>query len=342
MPVALNEAEVRPEALFDEFLRLAKADIPRFFLEAPHQRIACPACGGRATRAAFEKDAFAFEVCSDCATLFANPRAEAAAFKRYYQEAPSIAFLSNQFYRQTETARRAAIIKPRAAMVLETLARCTTAKPEAASGGWVADIGAGYGVLCEEMRALAPQGWDVIAIEPSAEGLRICREKGLTVVPRFIEEMTRQDLPVASTRPGALVSFELLEHVQNPEQFLASARALLQPGDLLIMTTLNGLGLDIQVLWERSKSVQPPHHINFFNPRSIRLLLERSGFRVLEVTTPGQLDVSILEHSLGKLLRDRFWTTFLTQLGAEGRVEFQGFLQARGLSSHMRVVAQSV
>ena len=40
-------------------------------------------------------------------------------------------------------------------------------------------------------------------------------------------------------------------------------------GDLFIFITLSSTGVDIQGLWENSKSVSPPHHLNFFNPYSI-------------------------------------------------------------------------
>ena len=76
--------------------------------------------------------------------------------------------------------------------------------------------------------------------------------------------------------------------------------------DLFVFTTLSGTGADIQLLWENSKSISPPHHLNFFNPYSIKLILERTGFDQILVTTPGQLDMDILSTNF-KLIKDRFW-----------------------------------
>ena len=61
------------------------------------------------------------------------------------------------------------------------------------------------------------------------------------------------------------------------------------------MTTLNGRGFDILLLWNKSKSIAPPLHLNFFNPGSIRILLEKIGFQILEISTPGKLDWDIVE-----------------------------------------------
>ena len=37
------------------------------------------------------------------------------------------------------------------------------------------------------------------------------------------------------------------------------------------------MGIDIQILRENSKSVFPPHHLNFLNPKSITKLLQKLG-----------------------------------------------------------------
>ena len=71
-----------------------------------------------------------------------------------------------------------------------------------------------------------------------------------------------------------------------------------------------GVGLDIRLLWENSKSVVPPHHLNFFNPSSLKRLAEATGFECLQVSTPGELDIDIIYNNRS-LIQDRFWTTLL-------------------------------
>ena len=334
----MKESDIRPAAVFDQFLALAERDTKLYFGNVPFARITCPACDLDDSTFAFHKHGFNYETCRSCETLFVNPRPGLDAFRRYYREAPSIKFWATNCYEPTEAARRERIVTPLARAVLEKI-RKYLAGAGTAERGWIADIGAGHGVFCEEMRKIAPQT-KILAIEPSFELSGICQKKGLAVVSTFLEDTARADLPIGPGERGTLTSFELLEHVQNPYAFLESCRHILQPGELFIFTTLNGLGLDIQVLWEKSKSVHPPHHINFFNPGSIKTLLERTGFQALEISTPGKLDVSILENSLGKIPADRFWANFLGQLGEDGKERFQQFLADHGLSSHMMVVAQ--
>ena len=153
------------------------------------------------------------------------------------------------------------------------------------------------------------------------------------MVEKFLEYVAPADLP---TGRKAFVSFELFEHLHDPMGFLRRMLALMESGDLFMFTTLSGTGLDIQLLWERSKSVSPPHHLNFFNPRSMRTLLARVGLEVLDVTTPGKLDVDIATNGAGQIT-DRFWRTFLRRADDTARQEWQELIAKTGWSSHMMI-----
>ena len=110
-------------------------------------------------------------------------------------------------------------------------------------------------------------------------------------------------------------------------------------GDLFLFTTLSGTGLDIQVLWEESKSVAPPHHLNFLNPKSIEILLGRVGLEVIEITTPGKLDIDILNNNQNGI-KDRFWRIFFELADDQMKDNWQKLVASSGLSSHMMVICQ--
>ena len=165
---------------------------------------------------------------------------------------------------------------------------------------------------------------------------KICIAKGFKVVEKFLENVSIADLP---NGPKCFVSFELFEHLHDPEKFLTNLNNLMNSKDYFIFTTLSGTGLDIQVLWEKSPSVSPPHHLNFFNPNSVKIILKRCGFENIKVTTPGQLDIDILNNN--KLqVNDRFWLTFLKTSNENQKLKLQSLITELGFSSHMMVISK--
>ena len=196
------------------------------------------------------------------------------------------------------------------------------------------DIGGGSGLFAEVMRDLS--GQTPIVIEPGPHLAAVCREKSISVVEKFLEQVESGDLP---SGPKAFVSFELFEHLHDPVVFLEQLKYLMVSGDLLIFTTLSGGGVDIQVLWEESKSVTPPHHLNFLNPRAVEILVERLGLETLEITIPGKLDIDILANNQDAI-KDRFWKTFVAKATEVEKIQWQQMISSSGWSSLLMVVCR--
>jgi hypothetical protein len=323
----VREEDIRPRAIFDEYLRLAEQDTRTYFAGSDRQPVRCPACTAQG-QPSFVKNGFAYEECPECQTLFVSPRPPAEAFSRYYRESESAHYWASTFYRETAEARREKLWKPKSRMVHEML------RGGGAGNYMLFDIGGGYGIFAEEFQSLT--GRPVTVIEPGPALAEVCRRRGLTVIERFLESVSAPELPAG---PKVFVSFELFEHLHDPAAFCRHLFGLMASGDRFIFTTLSGAGADIQALWQDSKSVSPPHHLNFLNPASVRRLLQRIGFEVLSVTTPGKLDVDILANGRDQI-KDRFWRTFIVQADDQARSAMQTFLAANGLSSHLMVMCE--
>lgn len=320
----MKENEIRPQDIFNEYLKLAEQDIVTYFNSVACTEINCPACGAQGNFA-FEKKCFSYQECPECLTLFVSPRPEKKAFDRYYTDSPSTKYWATTFYRETECARREKLWKPKALLIKEKLEQFLKAE-------MIIDIGGGYGTFAEEILKILDV--DVLVIEPSMHLAKVCREKGLNVLEKFLEEVTPDMMPKKSK---CYVSFELFEHLYDAEAFLGTVYRNMEKNDLFIFTTLSGRGVDIQVLWENSKSVSPPHHLNFFNPKSVQMLLNRLNFNVLEIATPGKLDINIMENNLG-FIKDRFWNNYLKTASEQEKERMQAFISENLLSSHMMIV----
>ena len=327
----MREQSIRPLDIFNEYLRLSAEDVKTFFADASSfLSVGCPACETDGDAGGFEKLGFRYRLCPECDSLYVSPRPRPVALDDYYRNGKAVHYWTTHFYKETADARREKIFRPRARLIAELLARFGTGHSRT-----LADVGAGYGIFLEEVRSLG--AFDSIrGIEPGPDLARVCREKGFDVIEKPVEKV--KDGECIATFATA---FELLEHVFSPLEFLNATSRIIGRDGLLLFTTLTVSGFDIQILWEKSKSVYPPHHINLLSVKGMRRLVERSGLRWIELTTPGQLDVDIVanyvaEHPETEL--PRFLRSVLS--GDDGvRADLQAFLSRNLLSSHIRVIA---
>lgn len=324
----MKEEDIRKRDVLNRYLELVCEDAARLFRDqSAFRKIDCPACGSQDTYHKFAKIGFNYVQCKECETLFVNPRPAYHDLMKIYVDSPSTRFWVEDFFLPTVEVRREKIFKPKAEFIAESF-------PEIRSGR-MADIGAGFGLFLEEMKKKWPES-NLVAIEPSIDMAKICRKKGFAVLETTLENVGLNE------RFDLMTAFELFEHLHDPLPFVDKVHNLLNPGGYLFLTTLNGLGFDIQILWERAKSVFPPHHLNFFNPCSMETLLVRKGFEIVDIATPGQLDWDIIEGAYRHEGLDpgRFFKTVSRYGTVEAKRDLQQWIQANHFSSHMRVIAK--
>jgi 2-polyprenyl-3-methyl-5-hydroxy-6-metoxy-1,4-benzoquinol methylase len=326
----MREADIRPAELLDEFFVRLRRDAER--LAAKHAAfvcVACGFCGADLPAPEFAKQGFSYCRCATCGSLQTNPRPTPDALVEYATTSEAVAFWSSHFYSETADARRRHIFGPRASLVTE-IARSHGLGESVR----FADVGAGYGLFLQELQAAAP-GWRLLAIEPDQRLAAICRGNGFETVERWVEGMADGELAM-----DFISAFEVLEHVYDPAAFLDACRRLLRPGGVAVVTTLTISGFDLQVLGAASRSITPPQHLNFPALTSLGIVAKRAGLELVDLSTPGQLDVDIVRNVLAAqpdLVPDRFTRTLATS-DDRTRAAFQRFLQEHLLSSHVRCV----
>ena len=322
----MKERDIRPKKIFDKFLHLTSLDIKKYFSKSK-VKINCVACGEKG-KFSFKKEGFSYYECQKCKTLFVNPRPKKDSFENFYKRSSSVKFLSTNLYKKTKEARKKKIFKPRAKMIFKIL------KEKKIKNYNCIDIGGGTGIFAKEISKLIKR--EVIVIEPSPFLAENCIKKRLTVVQKFLENVKKEDLP---TKRKVFTCFELIEHLHNPSKFIKNLAKLMSKKDLFIFTTLSSSGADILALWDNSKAIIPPHHINFFNPKSIVIFLKKNKFKILSISTPGKLDIDILENEK-KRIKDRFWKTFIYLADKTDKVKMQNLITSINFSSHMMLVCQ--
>ena len=332
MGLKFNENDIRPQIYDKRKMAKIAIDIRRLAKRRKEfARVNCPACDSKNNRFIFSKFSFNFTECQACRTVFMNPRATPAILNDFYAHSAVYEYWNKYIFPASEKTRKEKIMKPRLERILQ-LAKKYGLKPD-----FLVEVGSGFGTFCE---AAIESGKfkRVAAVEPSASLAETCRVKGIEVIEKTIEEIKKFDFP-----PSIIVSFEVIEHLYSPFEFLKNCRRLMKKSSIIAVTCPNWLGFDMMTLGRDSDGVDQ-EHINLFNPDSLQSLFERAGFQVLECFTPGELDADIVRNKILQKKIDISGQPFLKQVLLDNweklGAAFQDFLKANRLSSHMWLVAR--
>jgi 2-polyprenyl-3-methyl-5-hydroxy-6-metoxy-1,4-benzoquinol methylase len=327
---SLSEKELCPEDLLAGQEAAFARDIERLQARsAEFVAVDCPACASATRQPAFSKYGFNFARCTECRTIFMSPRPSPALMAAYYANSENYAYWAQHIFPASEAARRDKIHKPWLTRVIDYCERHATAR------GTLVDIGPGFGTFAGLAKATGAFE-RVLAVEPTPEMAAACRARGVAVIEKRVEDIA-DELGLVDV----LVSFEVIEHLFAPRDFLAQCARLIRPGGLLILSCPNGEGFDIAMLGANALAVDA-EHVNLFNPASLARLVAVHGFTILEVTTPGRLDAEFVREAAlkGEISLDPFLNRVLVEEWERLGWPFQQYLAGQGLSSHMWLAAR--
>ena len=99
------------------------------------------------------------------------------------------------------------------------------------------DIGCGGGLIAEPMGRL---GAEVLGADPSDTNIEVARlhaeQSGLAIDYRAT---TAEELAAAGEKFEAVLALEVVEHVADVDAFLSACAALLRPGGMFVVATIN-------------------------------------------------------------------------------------------------------
>lgn len=141
----------------------------------------------------------------------------------------------------------------------------------------------------------------------------------------------------------AIVLFDVLEHSTDIQKLFINVSNSLKKGGKCFITTRCGSGMDIQICGEKSDTIFPLQHINLVSVEGLKYIANIFNFGIIELSTPGLLDLQILKKSFTKNKGENFplFLKYIFTYRDEYLYNnFQKFLQENLLSSHLRAILE--
>jgi hypothetical protein len=328
-----NEIDFKPSDLLHEYIRLTEADASHFFAEKADLRpCVCPGCHAGEIRSSFPRFGMRYVECNRCGTLYISPRPDDQAMEDYYHNSSARRFWREELSRMTGKKRREKIIKPRFEWILDS---ATEYIPDAVH---IVDINTdqyGYIDALIENRTFAKK----TLLNPylPLDNLRLNDTINVVNIP--LEEKALDN------EVNAVTIFEVADRTSDVDRFFKNIYHMLKKHGLCFLTGILISGFDLQTLWEKAENIFPPDRMNVFSVEGLKALFKRHDFECLEFSTPGILDVEIVEKAIeggAEISIPRFMEYLLKNRSKETKQSFQEFLQQNLLSSYGRILLRKI
>lgn len=159
--------------------------------------------------------------------------------------------------------------------------------------GRLLDVGCAAGFFVDEAHRA---GWEASGVDVSTTMVSWGRSE--LGVPVTCASFAHAEIPPAPL--DAITMWDYIEHSIDPQRDLANAREHLRPGGILALSTGDIGSLSARLTGQRWHLLTPEHHNFFFETRTLRRLLEKTGFDVLEARHRASLySVSHVLYKLG-------------------------------------------
>ena len=234
----------------------------------------CPVCGAESLQDVLlvkdytvSNEQFPIVECSNCTLRFTQNVPDAASISPYYKSENYISHtntskgLVNSLYQ----AVRKRTLKQKRKLVEDITGR---------TKGHSLDVGSGTGAFVNEMKQA---GWQVTGLEPDADARMVAKQ----LYNLELNEMDQfQQLPANSF--DAITLWHVMEHVHELHPYVAQLKNLLKQNGKLFIAVPNYTSKDASIYKEHWAAYDVPRHLYHFSPKSVQVLMEKHGLKLLQ------------------------------------------------------------
>lgn len=235
----------------------------------------CRLCSSRKFRQYLTGRGYRIVQCQDCDLWYVNPQPSSRELAEFYSDFDRESSWRGDGEERFDRAVRRQIRRIR-------------------REGSVLDVGCSRGNFLLSMRAA---GFSVHGVEPSPKNSDFARQNnGITTFTGTVEQFLASGAPA---RFDIITMLNVLEHLRDPKGILLELRQLLLDNGLIVLVVPDArlhaavggvrrkLGFSDPFWMNVTKhplvGFDPPPHLCSFQPKTVKLLLEGSGFRTILV-----------------------------------------------------------
>lgn len=225
-----------------------------------HVEVPCDLCGSSDNHLLFVKEGFRHVRCDSCDLVFVNPRL--------------VDHLEQQTVSGTGTMGDEELTPRQKKRLWKEVQKLEIYRVR----NRILEVGAGRGWF---LRAAAAEGWDTWAVEVNRSAASVLEDLDLgTIVRHPAEEFIGPENSVDVVR-----LWDVIEHLRSPKQALTNVHRVLRPGGLIQVATTNFRSLSRMINGPEWVYLNGADHIILFEPKTIRALLEKTGFGNIRIRT---------------------------------------------------------
>jgi 2-polyprenyl-3-methyl-5-hydroxy-6-metoxy-1,4-benzoquinol methylase len=232
--------------------------------------VSCNICGLNAARSLYEIAGYSIVRCNKCGLVYVNPQPTFEELKEFYNKE----FFSKKWYEKFPQLRNFSYFQKTLADI-EGFKSYIYGIKKYETSGKLLDVGCGDGWLLKHAR---DYGFEVYGVEPTLKAFEEAKKKiGENIFNSTLEEVSFKD-----NFFDIVISIGTIEHLKDPFSLLKEIHRILRQNGLLVIQTPNIDSYLARKQGSKWEQFIVPGHLYFFSPKTMRLLLEKAGYAVLE------------------------------------------------------------
>ena len=236
------------------------------------ESVKCNICGSDKSKLFFKVDNFEYRKCENCGLVYQSPRPVFDDLKTNYKDNYFEYEISNQknFFNLMKLG-------------LKDINFDGIYGEKVKGSKKFLDIGCATGMLLNHMKQ---KGWNT-------KGVELCRESAEYGIKNYgldISIGTLFDASFPDNYFDVVHLSHLIEHVPDPKALLIEIHRILKKDGHIILTTPNVDGWHARIVKNKWRSAIP-EHVFLFSKKSMKTLLDITGFRILKQESWGGMPV---------------------------------------------------